>query len=135
MDENQSYRHSQALSEKIFQLATGALALSVTFRSSIAPNDAVYKWVLSLAWISLSVCSLFYVFYQAQLALFHFKCESIAAAYKQRAEGSENLERPPDLIALTKIQFAQTAFCWVTSYIAFLLGVILFLVFALLNNR
>jgi len=45
----------------VFSLATGALALSITFRSSIAPEHAVALWVLKGAWISLLLSVLAYI--------------------------------------------------------------------------
>jgi hypothetical protein len=45
----------------IFTLSTGALALSITFRSELTNDVKGYLWVLSFAWIFLAGSSLSYV--------------------------------------------------------------------------
>ena len=41
--------------EKATTLATGTLALSVTFRTSLVPDDPQFLWCLSAAWIALTI--------------------------------------------------------------------------------
>ena len=48
-------------SDLMFSMSTGALALSVTFRGSIAPATAQCVWLLSVAWVGFTVCSLSYI--------------------------------------------------------------------------
>jgi len=43
-------------SDRVFTVATGALALSITFKSSITGSTAICSWILSLSWGFLTIC-------------------------------------------------------------------------------
>ena len=46
---------------RIFSLATGTLALSITFRSSIIPDDPTHLWALKVSWLAFLISILSYV--------------------------------------------------------------------------
>ena len=135
MEDNLSDKTFDDIGEKIFQLSTGALALSITFRTSIAPSDAVHKWVLSAAWISLTISVVYYVCFRAHWAMFKMKSADIVRDFKRRVESEEKIDEMPDVAALTKKETRYTLICWVITFVGFLAGMALLLIFALLNNR
>ena len=52
--------HAQA-QVRIFSLATGALALSITFRRSLIPDDPTHLWALKASWLAFLISILSYV--------------------------------------------------------------------------
>ena len=58
---NEAKRYLDKSKDVIFSLATGALALSITFRQSLAPEGTVELHYLKTAWLSLLVCIFGYI--------------------------------------------------------------------------
>tara|TARA_R110002124_G_scaffold195275_1_gene362345 strand:- start:3317 stop:3682 length:366 start_codon:yes stop_codon:yes gene_type:complete len=58
---NEAKRYLDKSKDVIFSLATGSLALSITFRQSLAPEGAVELHYLTTAWLSLLVCIFGYI--------------------------------------------------------------------------
>jgi len=89
VDKNNSDQHDKA----ILQLATGTLALSVTFLEKIAPNPLPESlWVIATGWSALIVCiiSMLLSFVFGQLA-----CKSQLEIYDEMYENQVNVTRPP----------------------------------------
>ncbi len=88
--------------ESIFNLATGSLALSITFRGALAPDDARFKVLLSFAWISLALVPIAYVL----LRLFESRTagfwEDLADENEKRKEHGLPVERLKDVPAEVK---------------------------------
>ena len=50
--------------ESIFKIATGTLALSITFKGSLTSGESSCLWLLAIAWISLALVPVSYVFFK-----------------------------------------------------------------------
>lgn len=63
MDENlkEALRYLDKSRDVVFSLATGSLALSVTFRENLAPEGAIESHYLMSTWVSLLVCIFGYI--------------------------------------------------------------------------
>lgn len=110
-------KRSMELDTRLFQVSTGALALSVTFRSSIVPADASCIWLLGAAWIlfTLSII-LFLVVSVLSVGMLH-----------------EIISDPSD--ADTTMEAVNP---WIMKgsfalWIVFILGIVSFTLFGLLN--
>jgi hypothetical protein len=66
MDINKKYEllvnNTYKAKDKIFSLATGTLALSITFRGSIIGDHPIDLWHLKLSWIALSITCFSHIF-------------------------------------------------------------------------
>jgi hypothetical protein len=120
----------------MFSLSTGALALSVTFRGSIAPAAARELWLLSVAWLGFAVCSISYVI---GLLL----ASSVDLELTKKLNGSverlHNSSEPPLLLdntqsLLTPHLKARIVVPPFVMSFSFTTAVVAFLVFALVNN-
>ncbi|AHF94918.1 hypothetical protein OPIT5_29895 [Opitutaceae bacterium TAV5] len=120
--------------QAIFQIATGALALSITFRGEIAPEGAKAKWILSLAWILLALVPISYVFLRLMEA-------SNAVFWNNRhRELNEKIKKvkpvepmagiPPELQRSLK----SAELCWRVMLGSFVFGIVALLVFGIINN-
>ncbi|MFA0813723.1 hypothetical protein [Microbulbifer epialgicus] len=50
-----------ALDDRFFTISTGALALSITFREALVPQNPNCIWMLGASWISFSLCILLFL--------------------------------------------------------------------------
>lgn len=120
--------------ESIFKISTGALALSITFRNSLT-NCPRYLWLLSIAWVLLGLVPISYVLLrltESQQDLFWWqKHKEAEDAFAEGKEASLLKELPPEL----KIKSSVARFCYYSLFTCFVLGVAVFLLFAILNNR
>lgn len=118
----------------IFQIGTGALALSITFRSEIAPEDANCKWLLSLSWIFLALVPVSYVFLRlieaARSSFWHNFDMRMQTDIKMGVAVSPLSELPQEL----KMLMRQAELCWKALIYSFLLGIVFLLLFGLINN-
>ncbi len=105
----------EEFSKRLFYAATGALALSVTFKSAISANSPEHQWVLSAAWILLTLSILAQLWEQVNLGI-HF----IYA-------GSGDIKAGD--IAMKK--YKRAVFF---SMVTFALGIVALCTFAVLNN-
>jgi hypothetical protein len=103
----------------VFTLATGTLALSVTFRNSIASAHPIFLSFLSVAWIALlvSICS--YI-----LGLLTEGLVKIQLA--QKLPSSRKLSRIQTLLILMPVMLTWAGFGTGMTFLAF---------FALMNNK
>jgi len=118
----------------IFQIGTGALALSITFRGEIAPEAASAKWLLSLSWIFLALVPISYVFLRlmeaAKSMFWHNLNQKMQDDIQKGLPASPIVDLPPKL----KILMAQAELCWKSLIYSFLLGIVFLLLFGLINN-
>jgi len=103
-------------SNRVFTLATGALALSVTFKSSIVGGSPKFGWVLSGAWILLTVSILAQLWAQLSQGLFFL---STACGMPKKD---------------TQVEQKQLKWALAISWLCFALGIIAICVFAVINN-
>ena len=103
--------------ELIFSFSTGALALSVTFRSSLVGNAPHSLWLLSIAWVLFTLSSLSYI-----LGLMLEACIKMDLAKNPQ----QSLSRKHKLMIVIP-NFLMT--------FAFIVGLGAFVGFALANNR
>jgi len=139
-DQNNSNKYLNAAGDKIksaidsiFKLSTGALALSITFRSSLT-NCSRYLWLLSFAWILLGIVPISYVFLrltEAQQDMFWWqKYKKTEDAFAEGKEARPLKELPPEF----KTKSLAARFWYYSLFTGFVLGVVAFLLFAILNN-
>ena len=118
----------------IFQIGTGALALSITFRGAIAPQAASAKWLLSLSWIFLALVPISYIFLRLMEAATSAAWHNLHAKMNDDVQKGRPVppmaEPPPKLKLLMK----QSELCWKSLIYSFLLGVVFLLLFGLINN-
>ena len=120
----------------MFSMSTGALALSVTFRGSIAPATAQQVWLLSVAWVGFTVCSLSYVIGVLLGASVDFELAEKLNALVERLRISSGLELPRDTatgLFTWKIK-ARIAVPHFMMGFSFITAMGAFLAFALANN-
>ena len=103
-------------SNRVFTVATGTLALSVTFKSSIGSGSPNFGWLLSVSWVLLTISILAHLWAQLSQGLYF-----VAAGI-----GEEKQEKRGHLATL---QWALP-----TAGICFSLGLISLCLFAVLNN-
>ena len=120
--------------ESIFKISTGALALSITFRNSLTDCHPQHPSLLSIAWILLGLVPLSYVllrFIEAQQDLFWWrKHDEAKKAFAEGKKAKPISELPREL----KIKLLAARLCYYMLLISFILGIITFLSFAILNN-
>ena len=120
----------------MFSLSIGALALSVTFRGSIAPEAARELWLLSLAWVGFTLCSLSRVFGLLLSASVDLELAEKLNVLVDARRASGESKLPPGTAErlITKGVKARIAVPHFVMSFSFSTAVIAFLVFALVNN-
>jgi len=122
--------------ELMFSMSTGALVLSVTFRGSIAPATAQQVWLLSVAWVGFTLCSLSYVIGLLLSASVDLELAEKLNALVERLRMSSRLELPRDTaisLFTWKIK-ARIAVPHLVMGFSFMTAMGAFLAFALANN-
>lgn len=126
------------MTENIFKLSTGALALSITFRNSLAPAGTSCRWMLSVAWVFLALSILCYILFQSQFALI------VMTSERHRSE-LETISKRDELLPSDEA-FMKTSLeevkrhgdlavkCWKVVMGSFLTGIGFLLLFAVINN-
>jgi len=120
----------------MFSMSTGALALSVTFRGSIAPATAQCVWLLSVAWVGFTVCSLSYIIGLMLSANIELELAKKINALVERSHISNGLEIPRDTatrLFTWKIKARIAVPSFLMSF-SFIMATSAFLAFALANN-
>ena len=120
----------------MFSMSTGAVVLSVTFHNSIAPATAQQMWLLSVAWIGFTVCSLSYVISLLLSASVDLELDKKINSLLEKLNISSGLDLPRDT--------ATSLFTWkikariaVPNFLmgfSFITAIIAFLAFAMVNN-
>jgi hypothetical protein len=120
----------------MFSMATGALALSVTFRGAIAPQTAQQVWLLSVAWGGFTVCSLSHVVGLLLSASVDLELAKKFNALVERLNISSELELPRDTTTslFTGRIKAKIAVPHFVMGFSFIMAIIAFLAFALANS-
>ena len=106
---------AEVFSSRMFVAATGALALSITFKSTITADAPRFEFILSAAWIFLSISILAQLWERLNQAVYFF------------AAGSGNEEE-------SKKSLRMFGRAMLTAGLSFSLGIVALCVFAVLNN-
>lgn len=120
----------------MFSMSTGALALSVTFHGTIAPATAQQVWLLSVAWVGFTVCSLSHVIGLLLSASVDLELAKKFDALLEKLNISSGLELPRDTATslLTRKIKARIAVPHFLMGFSFITAISAFLAFALANN-
>ncbi|MDX9981374.1 MAG: hypothetical protein RBU25_15230 [Lentisphaeria bacterium] len=103
-------------SNRLFTVATGALVLSVTFKTSILAGSPNHAWMLSNAWVLLTTSILAHLWSQLEQALFLLS----SGLGGENGTAERNLKTHAWLLAI--------------SWLSFALGILALCVFAVANN-
>lgn len=129
----EQYRHSQ---DRVFSIAAGTLALSITFRSSLLPDPPANTSLLAAAWIALCATIAFHLLSLAAESGIASTASHLLHRVESYSNGIPTDERDSIKLDLTN---AKRAMSWVIPglrigvWLSFLVGTICFLRFALLN--
>lgn len=118
----------------IFHIATGALALSVTFRSEIAPAAAKAKWILSIAWVLLALVPIAYVLLKLIEASQSIYWNNLHREMEEKIKNGVEVPLMKEIPANLQQLNRQADLCWRIMFISFLAGLFAFLVFGIINN-
>jgi len=118
--------------ESVFQLSTGALALSITFKGSLVNDTTVHLWILAVAWISLSIVPVSYVVLKLinadeSMFLCDFFQNPDNENQQQKISSFRELPRKIKWLIMTKAIFHLFLFS------GFIVGILCFLAFAIKN--
>lgn len=114
---NQAYYD---LADRVMTLSTGSLALSITFRRSFSSAASHNLWLLKMSWIFFVIAVL--------LALILLGAKAIIA--QKTATAIERAKEPGKLFIPPPWWFRPTAY---GMFVSFLIGVSMFVAFALTN--
>ncbi|WP_136059737.1 hypothetical protein [Pontiella sulfatireligans] len=119
--------------QTVFKLSTGALALSITFKSGLVSDATTHLWTLATSWIFLSLV----VFSFVANKLIDLRVKMSVQSYLkdnpadiERLNGLSSLHDYPSSL---KKPVVAKLFCILTLFISFMFGVLFLLAFALTN--
>ena len=107
--------NAEVFSGRMFAAATGALALSITFKSTITAAAPKFEFILSAAWILLTISILAQLWERLNQAVYF-----LSAGSGEEKESKKTLR----------------IWCWamLIAFLSFFFGIIALCVFAVLNN-
>jgi hypothetical protein len=119
--------------ETIFKLSTGTLALSITFRDGIVSSDTSHHWLLACAWIALAIVPTSYVF----IKLVDAGRDMFLSSFCRNDNEDERSEITSykKLPAKLKLHIIYQSLLKLALINGFLVGVICFLAFAIVNIK
>lgn len=116
----QVFPRRDRIADIVFSLSTGAIALSVTFRSFLVGDGAIAAWLLIPAWLSLFTSVVLYLFQLGRMAKI---CHVISDILCGGESSAEDLTKAD--VACSQTRGMMT--------LMFLVGVSLLILFASLN--
>jgi len=125
--------------DTVFAVSTGTLALSITFKSSIQASSPTCSWLLSLSWVFLTITVILHIILRAVTVTFLASLETnfietnLAIRNEAADQNKLNDMARQQVKSNTKLSnAADKAYKIMLS--AFLLGILSFVVFAIINN-